>query len=115
MSLRRLNGSSPDRENVQRLAAINGVVLPDSCFVPAAVQSGNYSLAVASWERESSDSLQPRSIVLGGTNETAISDTAEYEAIIIGATTDLPTQSLDAAALMEVSKFRKPLPFLRVQ
>jgi putative zinc finger/helix-turn-helix YgiT family protein len=104
-----------DRENVQRLAGINGIVLPDSCFVPTPLHPDNYSRAVANWERESSESLQPKSILLGGTPETALSNTAEYEAVIIGAITDLPTQSLDAAGLKEVSKFRKPLTSLPVQ
>lgn len=75
-----------DRENIQRLAAINGIVLPDSCFVPLAPTAPEYAGAVADWEREFADpSGDVRFIVMGGSQEAPNLNTAEHKAIISAA------------------------------
>lgn len=105
-----------DRENIQRLAGINGVVLPDSCFVPLQATPLGYLGALAEWERESSEApTTVQSIVVGGTQEISLLDTAEHKAIVIGATHPLAIQSLDAARMSEISKFWKPLPVGKLQ
>ena len=105
-----------DRENVQRLAAINGVVLPDSCFVPRERPPLAYSGAVAEWEREFTDAGSTvQSVVVSGTQEVSLFDTAEHKAIVIAATSPLKIQTLDSGLMSEASRFGKPLPLGRIQ
>lgn len=76
-----------DRENVHRLAAINGVPLPDSCFVPRAEERASaYAGALAAWERDFGSSFgSGEPIALGGTLERELMSTAEHQAILEGA------------------------------
>ena len=79
-----------DRENVARLAVINAVVLPDSCFVPQTQASApTYAGALAAWEREASPHDVLHTVTVAGTRERGIKDTAEHEAIIAGATSPI--------------------------
>lgn len=71
-----------DRSNIERLATINGVVLPDSCFVPAKSTASD-SLPVRYWEYgPSARALGP--VLLSGNPESPF-DTGQYEAIVLEA------------------------------
>lgn len=61
-----------DRNNVKILAGINGVTLPDSCFVPAKAQSPDWAL---DWLQNRPNAGGTRAILeLGGTRETPDQD-----------------------------------------
>lgn len=71
-----------DRSNIERLASINGVVLPDSCFVPAQARAKEF-VPVKYWEVGASGrALGP--VILSGNPESPL-DTGQYQAIALEA------------------------------
>ena len=70
-----------DRANVQRLASINGVALPDTCFVPAQPDQPRYARMFEYWVPEHGAS-RVKEVAIGGNLEASSMDTAEYEAIV---------------------------------
>jgi putative zinc finger/helix-turn-helix YgiT family protein len=105
-----------DRENIQRLAAINGVVLPDSCFVPPAPTAPEYAGAVADWEREFADpNFIAQFIVMGGSQEVPLLETAEHKAIISAATKPIAVRLVNTTPTGDLAKFRTLPPGGRIQ
>ncbi len=87
-----------DRGNVQRLASINGVALPDSCFVPAQPDQPRYAPMFEYWVPEHGAS-RVKEIAIGGTLEASSMDTAEYEAIVSTAASPVRV-TVDATATL---------------
>lgn len=85
-----------DRGNVQRLASINGVALPDTCFVPAQPGRPRYARMFEYWAPEHG-ARRVKEVAIGGNLEASIMDTAEYEAIVSAATSPVRV-TVDATA-----------------
>lgn len=73
-----------DRANLQVLASINGIALPDACFVPTRPREPTYAND-SIWKPEQGEQRYVREIAIGGHRESSIHDTAEYEAIVSAA------------------------------
>ncbi|MHB1068455.1 MAG: type II TA system antitoxin MqsA family protein [Gemmatimonadaceae bacterium] len=71
-----------DRANVQRLASINGVALPDSCFVPTQQDEPGYAEMFGFWAPDPGARRLVREVAIGGNLEASSMDTAEHEAIV---------------------------------
>jgi putative zinc finger/helix-turn-helix YgiT family protein len=83
-----------ERENARRLAAINGVALPDSCFVPEKDSVAPMYAAYAAWQQKAPFINLRARIQIGGGVEGSPLDTREHEAITAG-----------VAALKQVTTF----------
>lgn len=68
-----------DRSNIERLASINGVVLPDTCFVPSQQRAQDFEQNRYWGAGSSGHPLGP--VLLSGNSESAL-NTGQYEAIV---------------------------------